>query len=109
MASASSNLDADWWNGVVDEIVPWAVNVFQSLTKEMLASGYPVGAQPVTPQQEYQNLTMMRDSGLTEFTASPAAQQRLAELEQQFASTGSAGTGRGGAQPLAMPMQQAVA
>lgn len=100
MTTASSNLDADWWNGVIDEIVPWAVGVFKMLTKEMLASGYPVGAQPVTPQQEYQNLTMMRDSGLPEFTASAVAQSRLAELEQQF--------GRGGAQPLAMP-QQAVA
>lgn len=100
MASASSNLDAEWWNGVVDEIVPWAVSVFKNLTREMLASGYPVGAQPVTPQQEYQNLVMMRDSGLTEFTASEAAQSRLAELERQF--------GAGGAQPMAMP-QQAVA
>ncbi len=93
MAGRETNLDADWWNGVIDELVPWAVELFQTLTKEMLASGYPIGGAPVAPEQEYQNLTQMRDSGLPEFTQSRAASERLATLERQF------GAGR----PLASP------
>ena len=80
----SGRLSGEFWNGVHDEVVREASEMYVRLVKELMASKSPPGAAPVPEHQEYLRLVEMRLKGDPMFTSSAMAQQRLAELEQKF-------------------------
>lgn len=77
-------LSGAFWNGVHDRVVRNAVDEYVALVQQLMASKYPPGAEPVPEHQEYLRLVEMKLKGDPLFTATPSAQQRLAELEQRF-------------------------
>lgn len=79
-----SSLAADFWNSVQDEVEQRTIETYKFLVRELMASGYPPGSEPVPEHQEYLRLVELKLTGNPMFTSSAAAQQRLRELELQF-------------------------
>lgn len=80
----SGRLSGEFWNGVHDQIVKQATELYVQLVKDLMQSKYPPGARPVPEHQEYLRLVEMKLKNDPLFVNTPAAQQRLAELEQRF-------------------------
>ena len=62
----------------------FAVQTIDDMFKELYASGYPVGAKPLTQAQIYQNLVMLMRAGDATFWQSPEAQAQLETLSEKF-------------------------
>ena len=71
-------------NNITDTSVANSLDRRKMLRKELLASGYPPGTIPASPQQEYDQLVAMRLSNDPAYWNSVNAQKRLAELALQF-------------------------
>lgn len=70
------------WNGLTDEMKSRAIRQKDMVKGEMLQSGFPPGARPLTEIEQYQLLAQWRLTGDPRFT--PAAAQRLAQLEMRY-------------------------
>lgn len=56
----------------------------QFLTEQFWSSGYPPGAQPKTPYEQYRTLIMMREQNDPSYWESPEAQRALERLGRRF-------------------------
>lgn len=80
----NTGLNGKFLNSVIDEVKELGAERFKFLVREMMASGYPPGSQPVDEHQEYLRLVELKLKGDPMYYRSAAAQQRLTELELMF-------------------------
>lgn len=71
-------------NPIIDDLRSWALDTRESLLRAFYASGYPPGAEKVSPDREYQNLVNLRGAGDPRFWKSQEAQHRLEQLSKRF-------------------------
>ena len=84
------------WNEISDEILTASLERSDMLLEGLLVDGYPPGAKPATPYEEWRNLEALKAMKSPQFWDNPKAQARYAELSVRFAET---------AQPLGPPVQ----
>lgn len=77
-------LSGERYNYIVAQILERYRARVELLTKEMMVSGYPPFAEPLTRRQQYDKLVAMKNAGDPRFANSPAAQEALAKLSMQF-------------------------
>lgn len=77
-------LSAERLNPLIEELRRYARDLADSLRREVYQSGYPVGTDPTPPEEQYQTLVRLRDSGSPLFWHDPQAPADLAKLEQRF-------------------------
>ena len=84
LSASRGPLSAERLNPVIEEQMTWAVRTIEDMFGELYASGYPVGAKPLTPARIYQNLVMLMRAGDAAFWQSPEAQAQLETLSARF-------------------------
>ena len=84
MSDKAGPLSGEALNPVIEEEIAWAVRTVEEMFAELYASGYPVGAKPLTQAQIYSNLVMLMQSGDPAYWQSSEAQKQLDTLAGKF-------------------------
>lgn len=77
---------------MLESELEWAIEMVDSMLKELYADGYPVGTKPLDKATIRQNLIAMMQAGDPTYWQDPAAQAQLPAM-----------SGRFGAPPLMQP------
>lgn len=71
-------------NAVEDRVVRWAADTTDAVVDLLMSDGYPYGTEPLADRDLYNRLVALKMLPGSEFWTDPAAQVRLAQLEQRF-------------------------
>ena len=90
-----SDLSADIFNDIVDEVTTWYDELVDFLVDQMMAAGHPPFTTPLSPREQFDLLNAWRMAGDPRFWSDPAAQADFAKLGAQFAPPAPYGTAPG--------------
>lgn len=81
---ARSKLAGHRWNALEDEIVNDAVRAVNMLIEDLVAGGYPYGAEPLTGRALYERLVALRMANSPLYWDDPRAQETLERLSARY-------------------------
>lgn len=84
MTAFEGPFNAKCLNAIIAEVEEWAREELNELYKSFYEAGYPFGADPVDPAEEYLTLVRLRDTGDPRYWHRPEAQRDLERLSKRF-------------------------
>lgn len=82
--SAEGRISGARMNRILERVVERYYRALDITVKGMTVDGYAPFTHPLTPFEQYQRLTIWRNTGDPNYTQNPDAQARLRELEQRY-------------------------
>ena len=93
-------------NALVERIIARYDTLVELFVEAMMVDGFPPGSQPLSPLQQYQQLTAWQAAGDPRYWNNPAAQASLAKLATRFGAPPQLANGPFGVAVPNQPQQQ---